>query len=83
MVFSNEFDLQDSADSPRDLMEGAEALAFFGVLALGFRTSRFERFWPLAIQFPDAESDRPSRGERALAQPQGILPGKGCKQAIV
>jgi hypothetical protein len=33
-------------------MEGAEALAFFGVLALGFRTSRFERFWPLAIRSP-------------------------------
>jgi hypothetical protein len=40
---------QSFALSPRDFIEGAAALVFFGGLAFGFLTSLEERFCPLAI----------------------------------
>jgi hypothetical protein len=63
------------------LAEVVEALVFLDVLALGFRTSRFERFWPLAIQVSEAERVRGPSGARAHAQPQCILRGQGSTQA--
>jgi hypothetical protein len=56
-------------DSPRALVEGAETLFFLGLFALGFRNSRFGRFWPLAISV--------SVGARSHAQPHCLLRGQG------
>lgn len=55
------------------MVEGAETLFFLGALAFGFRSSLFERFWPLAIQI--------SVASRAHAWPQLVLPSQGSAQA--
>lgn len=70
---------QETADSPRGLVDGAETLLFLGVLALGLRNSRFERFWPLAILIISVgEWDCSKAG--ADAGPQGSLLNQGSAQ---
>lgn len=63
------------------MVEGAETLFFLGVLALGFRNSLFDRFWPLAIQFSDAETGCGPSCVRVHAQPQCVLPDQCCPHA--
>ena len=47
--------IQEDAERPWPLSDGAEAFVFLGLLAFGFRNSLFDRFCPLAIQVSNSE----------------------------
>ena len=58
--------IQEDAERPWPLSDGAEAFVFLGLLAFGFRNSLFDRFCPLAIQVSnsDRSGDPPTRSHK-------------------